>query len=329
MHDSTTIPRRRAILVAAFMLAAVLPASVRAAETYPVRPIRVIIPFGAGGGADLVGRLIASHLSDRLGKQLVPDNRTGAGGVIGTDIASKATPDGHTLLFVPASFTMQPSLQKLPYDPVKAFTPIARVGKGSFVLVVTPSLPAQTMKEFIAHVKQNPGKLFFGTAGAGSSAHLFIELFKLMADVDFNVVHFKGGGQQVADLLGAHSHGTMISLPAVRAHIASGKLKALATTASERTVFLPDVPTLAEAGVPGYNAIVWWGMLTPTGTPDAVIRRLDSEIKNVLALDTVKKLLGNQGVEAHYQGSADFKVYIASEMRSWARVVEKGNIKLR
>ena len=160
---------------------------------------------------------------------------------------------------------MQPALQPLPYDPIKSFTPVARVGKGAFVLVVTPSVPAGTVKEFIAYAKQNPGKLNFGTAGAGTSAHMFMELFKVMADIMITPVHFKGGNQQVIDLLGGHTHGTMISLPAVRPHIAAGRLKALATTAAQRTVFLPEVPTLAEAGVAGYGAIVWWGILLPAG----------------------------------------------------------------
>ncbi|MCC6532498.1 MAG: tripartite tricarboxylate transporter substrate binding protein [Burkholderiales bacterium] len=316
------------LLAAPLLASAAGSTAVSAADAYPTRPIRLIIPFAPGGGADVVGRLIAGKLSERLGKQIIPDNRTGAGGVIGTDTAAKATPDGYTLAFVPASFTMQPWLQKLPYDPVKAFAPIARVGKGSFVLVIIPSVPAQTLKDLIAHVKHHPGKLFFGTAGAGSSAHMFLELFKLMASIDIGVVHFKGGGQQVTDLLGAHSHGTMISLPAVRAHIASGKLRALATTAAQRTVFLPDVPTLAEAGVPGYEAIVWWGVLAPAGTPASILARLDGEIKNVLALDDVKQMFANQGVEPDYQGSAAFVQFIARELANWKRVVEQGKIKL-
>ena len=324
-----TATLRKMIGVLAVPFLASLAPGVLAAETYPSRPIRLVIPFSPGGGADLVGRLIAAKLSERLGKQVIPDNRTGAGGVIGTDIAAEANPDGHTLAFVPASFTMQPSLQKLPYDPIKSFAPVSRVGKGSFVLVVIPSVPAQSAKDFVAYARQNPGKLFFGTAGAGSSAHMFLELFKLMADIDITVVHFKGGGQQVADLLGAHSQGTMISLPPVRPHIASGKLRALATTGAQRTVFLPDVPTLAESGVPGYDAIVWWGVLAPAGTPPSIIARLDSEIKTVLALDEVKKLLANQGVEPDYQASAQFAPFIAAEIVNWARVVPKGNIKLQ
>ena len=288
----------------------------------------MIIPFTPGGGADVVGRLIAGKLGDRLGQQIIPDNRTGAGGVIGTDIVAKAVPDGHTLGFVPASFTMQPSLQKLPFDPIKSFTHVARVGRGSFVLVTIPSVPAQSLKELIAYAKQAPGKLFFGTAGAGSSAHMFLELFKVMADVDIGVVHFRGGGQQVTDLLGGHSHGTIISLPPVRAHIASGKLKALATTAAQRTASLPDVPTFAEAGVPGYNAIVWWGILAPAGTSRDVVGKLDAELKSVLALDEVKQLFATQGVEPDYQGQVDFTRFINAEIVSWRRVVERGNIKL-
>ena len=323
------ILRKSIVALTALLLAigALVPIA-RAADAYPMRPIRLIIPFAPGGGADLVGRLIAAKLGERLGKQIIPDNRTGAGGVIGTDTAAKATPDGHTLVFVPASFTMQPSLQKLPFDPLKSFTHVARVGKGSFVLVVIPSVPAQSLKELIAHARQNPGKLFFGTAGAGSSAHMFLELFKHTAGIDINVVHFKGGGPQVADLLGAHSQGTMISLPPVRAHIASGKLRALATTAAQRTVFLPDVPSLAEAGVPGYDAIVWWGVLAPAGTPRDVTSRLDGEIKSVLGLEEVRKLLATQGVEADYQGQAEFARFVAAEIAHWSRVVQQGNIKL-
>jgi len=299
-----------------------------AAEPYPNKPVRLIIPFAPGGGADVVGRLIALKLADRLGKQVVVDNRAGAGGVIGTEMVAKGVPDGYTLGFVPASFTMQPALQKLPYDPIKSFTRVSRVGKGPYVVVVTPSVPAATLKEFIGHVRQNPDKLFFGTAGAGSTAHMFIELFKVMANVNFNVVHFKGGNQQVIDLLGGHSHGTIISLPPVRPHILNGKLRGLATTGSQRSVFMPDLPTVAEAGVKGYDATVWWGVLGPAGMPASIVSRLDQDLKEVLALDEVKKLFAGQGVEPDYQGSAAFGPFIAAEIASWTNVVKKANIKL-
>src|SRR3990172_602369 len=180
------LSRTLAMLLPLAALAA--PASALAQDAYPARPIRLIIPFAAGGGADVVGRLIAIRLSERLGRQIVVDNRTGAGGVIGTELVARGAPDGYTLGFVPASFTMQPALRKLPYDPIKSFTPVARVGKGSFVLVVTPAVPARTLKEFIAYAKQNPGKMFFGTAGAGSTAHMFMAVVQMIADIKFNIL---------------------------------------------------------------------------------------------------------------------------------------------
>lgn len=302
--------------------------SALAADSYPDRPIRVIVPSGAGGANDVIGRLMAARLSDLLGSQVIVDNRAGAGGVIGTTLVSKAAPDGYTLLFVPASLTIQPALQKLSYDPIKSFVPIARVGKGSFVLVVTPSVASGSLKEFIAYAKQNPGKVFFGTAGAGTTSHMFLELFRNMAGVDIVPVHYKGGNQQVIDLLGGHSHGTIVSLPTVRPHVASGKLRALGTTSARRIDLLPDVPTLSEAGVPGYDAIVWWGFLAPAGTPSPIVARLDKAIETVLALDEVKNAFETRGVEPDYQGSARFGAFIAQEMRTWMDVVKKGNIKL-
>ena len=318
-------------LLGASLLLPVLSAvatSVAAGEAYPARPVRFIIPFAAGGGADIVARLVAKGLSDRLGQQVVTDNRAGAGGVIGTELGARAAPDGYTLTFVPSSFTMQPALRKLPYDPVKSFVPISRVGKGDYVLVVTPAVPANTVKELIAYAKTNPGKLFFGTAGVGSTAHMFIELFKVTAGIDINVVHFKGGNQQVVDLLGGHSDGVMISPPAVRQHVLAGKLKALATTALQRSSSFPNVPTLNESGLPGFEAIVWWGLLAPAGTPASIINRLDRETKEVLGVPEVTKAFAEQGVEPDYQDSAAFRAFIGKEIARWKLVVANGNINL-
>jgi tripartite-type tricarboxylate transporter receptor subunit TctC len=306
----------------------VVSGNVVADEGYPARPVRFIIPFAAGGGADIVARVIAKGLSDRLGQQVVTDNRTGAGGIIGTEMGARAARDGYTLTFVPASFTMQPALRKLPYDPVRSFVPISRVGKGDYVLVVTPAVPATTVKELIAYAKANPGKLFFGTAGVGSTAHMFTELFKVTAGIDIDVVHFKGGNQQVIDLLGGHSDGVMISAPAVRPHVLSGKLKALATTALQRSRSFPNVPTLNESGLPGFEAIVWWGVLAPAGTPKPITSRLDRETKEVLGVPEIRKAFAEQGVEPDYQDSAAFRAFIDKEIARWKRVVAKGNIKL-
>lgn len=300
-----------------------------AGEMYPSRPVRVIVPFAAGGGADIVGRVIGKGLSEKLGQPVVVDNRAGAGGVIGAELGSKAAPDGHTLTFVPASFTMQPALRKLPYDAVRSFVPVSRVGKGDYVLAVSPAVPAKTVKELIAHARQNPGKLFFGTAGAGSTAHMFTELFKLRAGIDLSVVHFKGGNQQVIDVLGGHSHGVMISLPAVRPHILSGKLRGLATTSLQRSSFFDNMPTLDESGLRGFEAIVWWGILAPAGTPASIVSKLDGEIKGVLAIPEIRKAFANEGVEPDYQNSAGFRAFIVREIAGWKQVVEKGGIKLQ
>jgi len=325
----------RAIAIARFAVSVVLPAFIATAsvpviagESYPNRPVRLIVPFAAGGGADVVARVIARGLSDRLAQQVVVDNRAGAGGVIGVELGARAAPDGQTLTFVPASFTMQPALRSLPYDPIKSFAPISRAGKGDYVLVVTPAVPAKTVKELIAYANANPGKLFFGTAGAGSTAHMFIELFKLKAGIDINVVHFKGGNQQVIDLLGGHSHGVMISLPAVRPHILAGKLRGLATTSRQRSSFFTGMPTLDESGVPGYEAIVWWGMLAPAGTPASIVNRLDLDMKTLLAAPEIRKAFSDEGVEPDYQDSAGFRAFMAKEIASWKQVVQKGNIKL-
>jgi tripartite-type tricarboxylate transporter receptor subunit TctC len=290
--------------------------------------VRLIVPFAAGGGADVVARVVAKGLSDRLGQQVVIDNRAGAGGVIGVELGARAAPDGQTLTFVPASFTMQPALRSLPYDPIKSFAPISRAGKGDYVLVVAPVVPAKTVKELIAYAKANPGKLFFGTAGAGSTAHMFIELFKLKAGVDINVVHFKGGNQQVIDLLGGHSQGVMISLPAVRQHILAGKLRGLATTSRQRSTFFTGMPTLDESGVPGYDAIVWWGLLAPAGTPASIVSRVDRDMKALLTLPEIKKAFSDEGVEPDYQDSAGFRAFMIQEIASWKQVVQKANIRL-
>lgn len=299
-----------------------------AAESYPTRPVRLVVPFAAGGGADVVARLIGKGLADRLGQQIVIDNRAGAGGVIGVEIGARAAPDGQTLVFVPSSFTMQPALRRLPYDPINSFVPIARAGKGDYILAISPDVPAKTVKELIAYAKANPKKLFFGSAGAGSTAHMFIELFKVSAGIDINVVHFKGGNQQVIDLLGGHTQGVLISLPAVRQHVLAGKLRGLATTSRQRSSFFNSMPTLDESGLPGFDAIVWWGLLAPAGTSAAIVRRLDGEIKELLTLPEIRKAFADQGVEPDYLDSAGFRTFLINEIASWKQVVQKANIKL-
>lgn len=302
--------------------------AVLAAEAYPSRPVRLIIPFPPGGSNDIVGRLIASKLSESLGKQVVVDNRGGAGGVLGTEMAAKSDPDGYTLLIVSAAYGFNPALYKLPFDPVKSFTPIAKLGSGPNSLTVHPSVPANTLKEFIALAKQKPGQLINACAGVGSFQHMGTELFKMMAGIDFKIVQFKGGGPAMIDQLGGHSHFSLGSLIQTLPHIQSGKFRILGTGGAKRSAILPNVPTISEAGVPGYEATNWWGIIAPAGTPAPIVERLNRDLKAILTSAEVQKLFQNEGAEVDYVGPAEFGPFIAGEIVKWGKVVKEANIKV-
>ncbi len=302
--------------------------TVLAAVSYPSKPVRLIVPDVPGGGQDIVARLISADLSERLGKQVILEYRSGAGGIIGTEAAAKSDPDGYTIFLCAGKFTIQPALENLPYDPVKSFVPISKLGGASYTLVVNPSVPANSVKELIALAKQKPGQLIFVDPGIGSTAHMSSELVKLLADIDLKVVHFRGANLAVIDLLGGHSHAMINSIVAVLPHIKSGKLRALGIGGVKRSSILPDVPTIAEAGLPGFNVTGWYGILAPAGTPAPIVDRLNREIKAILASDEAKKRFLNAGMETDYMGSTEFGPFIEGEINRWASVVKKGNIKL-
>lgn len=297
-----------------------------AAGTYPSKAIRVIIPMAPGGGTDFVARVIINKLTERLGEPVIPDNRGGAGSVIGTEIVAKANPDGYTLLFVAGSFTTQPALQKLPYDPLKSFIPIAMMGRMHGSLLVHPSVPASTVKDLIALAKKNPGKLVFVTSGMGSNAHFGAELFKKMAGVEFLIAHFRGGGGPArTDLLGGHSDaffGTLQGLGLVKA----GKLKLLATGGLKRSIITPDVPTMSES-LPGFELSQTYQMLAPAGTSAPIIDRLDNEIKQILNSEEITKQLLTEGVERDYVGRAEAASVIEKEINKWVRLAKEANIR--
>jgi len=309
------------------IFAVALSSGIVAGQIYPSKPVRLIIPFPPGGSNDIVGRFIASKLTERLGKQVVADNRGGAGGVIGTELAAKSEPDGHTLLIISSAYAINASLYKLPYDPAKAFTPVAKLGTGPNVLTVHPSVPVKSVKELIALAKQQPGKLNFAAAGVGSFQHLGTELFRILAGIDIAIVQFKGGGPAMIDVIGGHTQATLGSLIQFMPHIKSGKLKALGTGGSKRSVVLPDVPTIAEAGVSGYEANNWWGILAPAGTPPSIVNRLHRELSVILSSAETQKRFLDQGAEVDELGPAEFSPFIAAETAKWARVVKEGNIK--
>jgi tripartite-type tricarboxylate transporter receptor subunit TctC len=318
-------------LIAVLLALAVPVASVSAAaDAYPSKPVRVIVNMAPGGSNDLVARIFAEKLTERLGKSVVVDNRPGAGGVIGTEMAARAVPDGYTIMSTAGQHTlMAPLNEKLTFDPLKSFLPIARMGSGPNVLVVHPSLPVNSVKELIALAKQKPGQLIIPSSGAGTVFHVSIESFKAMAGIDLKVVHFKGGGPALIDVLGGHSQVFISSLLAALPHIKSGKLRALGTGGTKRSSLLPDVPTIAEAGgIPGYTTMNWWGMFAPAGTPVPVITRLTNEIKAIVSTDDMKKRLLNDGIEAEYMGPAEFAAFLEAEQANWVKIVKKANIKL-
>jgi tripartite-type tricarboxylate transporter receptor subunit TctC len=255
------MPKLRSLLLTAAGLLVGLTTMAAAQADYPNRPVRLIIPFPPGGSNDVVGRVIAQHLGDVLGKQVIVDNRGGAGGVVGTEQAAHAAPDGYTLLGISLAHAVNPWLYKLPYDPIKAFAPIGVMGKGPVVLSVNPTLPVHSVKELIAMAKQKPGDLQYASAGVGSFQHLSAELFKLTAAVDLLHIPFKGGGPAMVDVMGGHTKVMFSSLVQTTPNIKSGKLRALGVGGTERSKILPDIPTIAEAGVPGYASENWWGIV--------------------------------------------------------------------
>jgi tripartite-type tricarboxylate transporter receptor subunit TctC len=309
---------------------AVLPAMAAfAADAYPTKPVRLIIPQPPGGGTDIVGRIMATKLSERLGVQVIAENRVGASTIIGTEFVAKSPADGYTLLFINASYAANAALmpQKLPYNSLTAMAAVSKVADSMNMLVIHPSVPANNLKEFVALAKQKPGQLVFASQGAGTSVHLSTELFMMQAGIDLKLVQFKGGGPTVIDLLGGHSQGLVGSVTQNLIHIKSGKFKAICVFGAKRSVLLPDVPTSAEAGVAGAESGTWWGIAAPAGTPAPIIQRLDKEIKTILAAPDIKDLFLQQGTEDDYLPPAEFAAFIKGEIAKWTSVVKKANIK--
>ena len=298
-----------------------------AAAEYPDHPVRLIIPFPPGGSNDVVGRLVAKQLSVRLGQQVFVDNRGGAGGVLGTEAATQAAPDGYTLLIISIAHAVNPALYKLSYDPIKSFAPISILATGPNVLVVNPELPVHNVAELVALAKQKPGEIDYASAGVGSFQHLGGELFKLVAGVNLQHVPYKGGGPAMQDVVAGHVKVMFSSLVQTTPFIKSGALRALGTGGSTRNPVLPDVPTVAEAGVPGYEANNWWGLMAPAGTPKPIIDKLYADVQEVLKSPELTAAFDREGAAAVTMSTDDFSKYIENEIVKWGRVVKEGNIK--
>jgi tripartite-type tricarboxylate transporter receptor subunit TctC len=323
------LPKAFGLLLAltALALNVLAPTAPAAAQDYPTKPVRIIVPFPPGAINDTVGRMVGNHLSNRLGKQFVVENRGGAGGVVGAELVANAPKDGHTLLVVSLAITVNPWLYTLPYDHAKAWAPVAVVATAPNVIGVHPDLPVQSVSELIALAKKQPGKLQYGSSGIGTFLHLGPELFKLMAGVDILHIPYKGAAPAIIDVIGGRTQMAFGSIPSSITHLRSGKLRALGVGAAKRNGLLPDVPTVSESGLPGYEAANWIGIVAPAGTPAAIVEKLHKEISLMQESPEALKQFANEGAEVLRMSSADFGKFIASETAKWGRVVKEAGIK--
>ena len=292
------------------------------AQDYPARPVRIVIPLSPGGTTDVPGRIIAQKLSESLGQQFFVENRAGAGGTIGTDYVAKSKADGYTLLLTASPFVITPHVYKnMPYNALADFAPVIRIASGPYVLVVHPSLGVSSVNELIAQAKKEPGKIDFATSGNGSAQHLVTELFMYMAGIKLNHVPYKGSGPAQQDLMSGIVKVSFVGTPIAIPHMKSGRLKALGVSTARRSPEMSDVPTIAEAGVPGYEAIVWIGLLAPAGTPREIVAKLNAEIGKLVRTDDVKKLLAPTGMEPDPDTPEQFGAYLKGDYDKWGKVV--------
>jgi tripartite-type tricarboxylate transporter receptor subunit TctC len=317
---------KRFVPVTLALLALAAPAL---AQTWPARPVRLIVPFAPGGSNDIMARLIGQKLGERLGQQFIVDNRPGASGIVGTDAAAKSAPDGYTVLMMSLTLAVNPSLYaKLPYDTEKDLRPVSLVASAPLMLVVHPSIPAQTVTEFLAYARANPDKLNFGSGGAGTTPHLAGEMVKSMAGLKVTHVPYKGGGPALADLVGGQIQFMLENIPSTLPHVKSGRLRALAVTGAKRSPLVPQLPTLDEAGLRGFEIVGWNGLFVPAGTPPAIVAALHAETVKVLARPEVKERLATLGADGVGSSPDDFAAFVRAELEKWARVVREANIKV-
>lgn len=297
------------------------------AQQYPVKPVRIIVPFAPGGGSDFIARFIAQRLSASLGQQFVVENRAGAGGMIGAEIGVKSAPDGYTLTLISNSYTVNPSLYKIKYDPVADITAVVQISQGPYLVVVNPSLPVQSLSELIALAKSRPELINFASSGTGSLVHLATEMLASMAGFKLNHVPYKGTGPALTDTIGGQTNALFGSTAATLPHVRSGRLRALAVTTPQRLAVEPNIPTVAEAGVPGYEVVLWHGFIAPKGVPAPVVERLNAEVNKVLQLKETPEQLQNDGVSPAGGKPEQFLAAIRKEIEIWRKVVVDANVK--
>ena len=323
--QATKQPRSvRAVLAVAALLA-----TGAYAQTYPTKPLRVIVPWTAGGTADLLARTVAQKLNESLGQQVVVDNRPGAGGLIGTEVAAKAPPDGYTLLLATtAPNSVAPSLYpKIPFDPVKDFANVSLVARTCYVLSVHPSMPVRTVKDLLALAKSQPGKLTFSSPGSGTPNHLSGELFKMRTGVDMQHVPYKGSAQAIQDVIAGHIAMSFENITVVSPHVKSGRVRGIAVTSLQRTPVLPDIPTIAESGLPGFDAVGWFGVVVPAATPRDIVTRLNADIVRGLKAPEVQERISTLGADLVTSTPEELDRFNRSQIAQWAKVVKFAHAK--
>ncbi|HYF20563.1 MAG TPA: tripartite tricarboxylate transporter substrate binding protein [Ramlibacter sp.] len=318
---------RRTLLGAAPALLAPALASAQAGP-WPNRPIRIVVPFPPGGSVDPLARTVGQKLGEALGQQVVVDNRPGGNTVIGTDFVAKAPADGYTLLLTASSHVTQPQLLQAPFDPIKDFTPVATLSTSDMIIVAHPSVPANNVRDLIALAKQQPGKLNYSSAGNGNPNHLAGELLDMMAGVKTTHVPYKGGAPAINDLVGGQVQFSYGSPLTVLPHIRGGRLKALAVTSPQRMSILPEVPTVAESGLPGYEIRIWYGLLAPAGTPREIVSRLNTEINKITELAETRTRFEAAGMERHVATAERFEQMMRTDMDKFGRIIKTANVKL-
>ena len=317
---------RRSDAVAVALLVAAASAG---AQDYPARPIRILVPSTPGGSVDTLARMVGNNLSERWKQQVVVDNRAGAGGIIAGELTAKAAPDGYTLIMatIAAMVTNVSLAKKLPYDPVRDFAPITLVASQQIVLLVTPALPAKSIKELIALAKAKPGQLTFASAGSGSGGHLSGELLKLLAGIDLTHVTYKGISPAIVDVISGQVSMTFANIISGTPHVKSGKLRALAVTGAHRSPALPDMPTMVEAGVPGYESSTWYGLLSAKATPRPIIDKLNKEVVAIVNLPDIKSHLLAEGAEPVGNTPEQFGALIRAEIDKWGKVIHAAGLR--
>jgi tripartite-type tricarboxylate transporter receptor subunit TctC len=298
------------------------------AQSYPAKPVRIMVPFAPGGGSDFIARFMAQRLSDALGKQFIVENKPGAGGVLGIDAGLKSPPDGYTLTLIASSYTVNPSIYKLKFDPVADMTPIIQISQGPLLVVVRPGLPVKSTHDLIALAKAKPEQISFASSGQGSVIHLATELFGTMAGIRMNHIPYKGTGPALTDTIGGQTDVFFSSTATAMPHVQAGKLRAIAVTTAKRIAALPDVPTVAESGLPGYDVTLWHGLIGPKGLPRPIVERIHSEVSKTLKDKETADQLKNDGVAPAGGSPEQFQAQIKKEIEMWRKVAADARVKV-